>query len=120
MSLETYYKDHWVTIEPDRLDRYEAMFKWVPGLNPILDPAEITAGQTVADFGCGPGYVACELARRVGPEGHVHAFDVNADFIARTAARANQEGLSDRLTTHHLVDASIPLADDRLDRRHLW
>ena len=116
MSLETFYKDHWVRIEPERLERYEEMFRWGDGLNPILEPAEIAAGQTVADFGCGPGYLSCELARRVGPEGHVHALDVNADFIARTAARAAGEGLGERLSTHLVDGATLPLADDQLDR----
>ena len=116
MSLETYYRDHWVEIEPERLERYEAMFKWGPGLDPMLEPADIAEGQTVADFGCGPGYLACELARRVGPGGHVHALDVNAEMIARTAARAAGVGLADRLTTHHLKSAEVPLADAELDR----
>ena len=26
-SLESYYRDHWVTIEPDRLSRYDEMFR---------------------------------------------------------------------------------------------
>lgn len=113
---DSYYKDHWVAIEPERLDRYEAMFKWTPAVEVLLAPAQISLGQTVADFGCGPGYVAIELAKRVGAEGHVHAFDINADFIARTRARAESEGLSDRITAHQLTSGKLPLDDDVLDR----
>ena len=71
MSLETYYKDHWVEIEPDRLDRYEDQFFWGERGNRLLEPAEIAAGQSVADYGCGPGFVSVELAKRVGQAGHV-------------------------------------------------
>ena len=27
-KLETYYRDHWVEVEPERLEVYEAMFQW--------------------------------------------------------------------------------------------
>lgn len=116
MTLETYYKDHWVEIEPDRLDRYEKMFQWSPAFDKALEPAGIEAGQAVADFGCGPGYLAMELLRRVGAGGHVHALDVNADFIDRTRARAEAEGLADNLSLHHLGGGDVPIADDALDR----
>jgi ubiquinone/menaquinone biosynthesis C-methylase UbiE len=116
MTLETYYKDHWVEIEPERLDRYEEMFQWSPAFDRALEPAGIEAGHAVADFGCGPGYLAMELLRRVGAGGHVHALDVNADFIDRTRARAEAEGLAGNLSLHHLAGGHVPLADDALDR----
>lgn len=116
MTLETYYKDHWVQIEEDRLERYESMFQWRPALAPILEPADIQPGQIVGDYGCGPGFVTIELARRVGPSGHVHSFDINADFAARTRARAEAEGLGDIVTVHHITADGVPLPDDSLDR----
>ena len=70
----------------------------------------------VADFGCGPGHAAIEFARRVGPDGHVHALDINAEFIRRTRARAEQAGLSDRITAHLLTGTELPIADAVLDR----
>ncbi|MEL0020672.1 MAG: methyltransferase domain-containing protein [Rickettsiales bacterium] len=115
MSLESYYKDHWVTIEDERLDRYEVMFQWSPAFERLLEPARIQPGQTVGDLGCGPGFLSEQLLQRVGPSGHVHAFDVNADFIDRTRARATKAGLADRLTLHHLKDGDIPLASGVLD-----
>jgi ubiquinone/menaquinone biosynthesis C-methylase UbiE len=114
-SLDTYYRDHWVEIEPERLDRYEQMFRWTEALEPLLEPAAIRPGERVADFGCGPGYVAVELARRVGPAGHVHALDVNADFIVRTRARAAAGGVEDRVTTHLLSGGEVPLETGSLD-----
>ena len=34
------------------------------------------------DIGCGPGLLACELARDVGPRGRVVGIDSSADMIA--------------------------------------
>ena len=64
MELESYYKDHWVEIEEERLERYEKMFVWSPAMAPLLAPAEIAPGQTVGDFGCGPGSTSRRRPRR--------------------------------------------------------
>src|SRR5512145_1529759 len=98
MGEATYYRDHWVTVEPERLDAYEEMFRWRPQLEPLLAPARLGPGLTVVDYGCGPGHLAVELARRVGPEGRVLALDLNAEFRQRTAERAAAEGLAERVT----------------------
>ena len=116
MSLETYYKDHWIEIEPARLERYEAMFRWNEGQEPLLADARIAAGQVVVDFGCGPGHLAMELLKRVGGEGHVHALDVNADFLARTRGKAAEAGLPGGFSLHPLTDTTIPLPDACVDR----
>ena len=116
MSEDTYYKDHWVEIEPDRLDRYEAQFAWGARGNRLIDPADIQAGQRVADYGCGPGFLTVELARRVGEGGHVQSFDVNADFVARTQDKLAAEGLAHRATVTHLQSDMLPLDEDSLDR----
>jgi ubiquinone/menaquinone biosynthesis C-methylase UbiE len=115
-SPETYYRDHWVTIEPERLDAYDEMFRWRPEMDALIAPAEIAPGQTVLDYGCGPGWLAIELARRVSPSGHVHAADVNQDFLERAAAHVAAEGMRDRVTFHHIGGEAIPLADRALDR----
>ncbi len=116
MSQDTYYKDHWVEIEPERLKRYEAQFVWGARGDRLLEPAAIAAGQAVADYGCGPGYLSVELARRVGEGGHIHAFDINADFINTTRDRVAAEGLAGRVTVTHLQGDTLPLDDDSLDR----
>lgn len=116
MSTDSYYRDHWVDIEPDRLDRYEAQFIWGPGRDRLLEPAAIAPGQAVADYGCGPGYMSVELARRVGEGGHVYAFDINAQFVRRTLDRVAANGFADRVSVTHLRGDMLPLADDTLDR----
>ena len=44
MAEETFYKDHWVEIEAERLDRYEEMFRWGPALEPLLAPPRLRPG----------------------------------------------------------------------------
>jgi hypothetical protein len=66
-----FYKGHWIDIDQGRLDRYERMFQWNPASSALYEPADIRAGHTVADFGCGPGYTVIEIAKWVGPSGHV-------------------------------------------------
>ncbi len=111
---ESYYRDHWVEIEPERVEAYEALFTWHPRMAPLLEAAELAAGQRVVDFGCGPGGLAVELARRVAPGGVVHGVDLNRELLARAAARAQREGVS--LELHHAEDERIPLGDGSVDR----
>jgi ubiquinone/menaquinone biosynthesis C-methylase UbiE len=46
----------------------------------------------------------------------VHAFDINAEFIRRTSARAEQAGLAAQITAHLLAGTELPLPDAALDR----
>ena len=51
----------------------------------LLDPQ---VGEDVLDIGSGPGYLACEIAQRVGRRGVVHGIDPSKSMLA-TAARRN-------------------------------
>ena len=42
---------------------------------------------TVLDAGCGTGLFTAEMARMVGPEGTVHAVDLQSPCISRTLRR---------------------------------
>ncbi len=117
VSLDTYHKDHWVDIEPERFDRYEELFRLDDRrADALLAPVGVTPGEVIVDFGCGPGYVAAHLARLTGPEGHVHAVDLNAAFVERTRAVAAEAGRADLVTVHHSVDERVPLPDGSADR----
>ncbi len=113
-ASDTYYRDHWVDIDQERLDAYEELFVWEPRMAPLLEAAEFAPGQCVVDFGCGPAGTAVEIARRVAPGGVVHGVDLNAELLARAEARAEREGVS--LTLHHSTDESIPLPAGSADR----
>lgn len=68
----------------------------------LLERAEVTAGQRVLDAGCGSGEVTAELARIVGPDGHVTALD--ADAVVLEHARVRVHGVRERVT---LVRADV-------------
>ncbi len=116
MSLETYYRDHWLQVDPDRVDAYEEMFRWRPQMGVLLEHAELQPGHTVVDYGCGPGMLALELARRVGPQGRVHGVDINTLFLERARKHAEQEGVAGRVELHRVERDRIPLAPASVDR----
>jgi len=115
-DLQNYYQDHWVEIEPERMSRYEAMFQWRDGHEALIAPAGVGPGQTIVDYGCGPGGLAIELARRVGANGRIHAVDINPEFLQKTQALAAKNDLADRVDTHIVKDDEIPLPDHSADR----
>uniref|UniRef100_UPI00147CC54A class I SAM-dependent methyltransferase n=1 Tax=Ruegeria arenilitoris TaxID=1173585 RepID=UPI00147CC54A len=116
MADEPFYKAHWLDIDPDRMSAYKDGFRWDDAAEALYETARISLGQTVADFGCGPGNVAVELANRVGKDGHVHALDINAGFLALTKQNAAKAGVAKRLTVHQCDGVSLPLTDGALDR----
>lgn len=116
MNPDTYYRDHWAEIDEDRLDNYEAMFEWHPRMEPLLRGAELTAGQRVLDYGCGPGGLAMEIARRAGSGGEVHGLDLNGDMIERANARSAREGMERVCHFKQHTEDSLPFDDGFFDR----
>jgi SAM-dependent methyltransferase len=49
----------------------------------LFDGARVVAAERVVDIGCGCGATTIELARRVGPTGHVLGVDISAPMLAR-------------------------------------
>lgn len=115
MNLSTYYRDHWVEIDEERLNNYEAMFAWHPRMAPLLDPAQIEAGQSVLDFGCGPGGMAMEVARRVGSSGKVTGVDLNTEMLRRAGQLASSEGLTGRVSFRHVTSETLPFDSGTFD-----
>lgn len=110
------FQAHWVDIDPERMARYEAMYRWNPASELFYEPDRIGPGQVFGDFGCGPGHAAMEFARRVVEGGHIHAFDINAEFLRRTRMRVAEEGLAARVSVHQLTGAALPVPDSSMDR----
>jgi len=116
LANEPFYKDHWIKIDQDRLDRYGRMFQWNPASLALYEPADIRPGHIVADFGCGPRLTAIEIAKWVGPGGHVHALDINSEFVTQSRKNAKAAGVGDRVTAHQCDGSILPLPDESLDR----
>jgi ubiquinone/menaquinone biosynthesis C-methylase UbiE len=115
-SLENFYRDHWVEVEPERMERYTEMFQWREFHEALIAPAEIKEGQVVADYGCGPGGLAIELARRVGKSGKVIALDINQEFLTRTRTLAAEEGVSEQIDARLMENDHLPVDDQTVDR----
>jgi ubiquinone/menaquinone biosynthesis C-methylase UbiE len=65
--------------------RTEGMISAVADL--AIERAAIKAGETVIDIGCGCGGTTVEIAKLVGPAGHVTGADVSAPILAVAAER---------------------------------
>lgn len=81
---------------------------WRPRVAAAWQRAGFTAGQTLLDIGCGPGYAAIDLAEITGPAGRVVAIDRSRRFLDMLEARAAQRGLG-WLETHELDLDTQPL-----------
>jgi arsenite methyltransferase len=55
------------------------------------------AGERGLDVGCGPGFLACELALAVGPAGRIVGIDASPDMVAAARARVEREHVADRV-----------------------
>jgi len=115
-KTDKFFQDHWLKIEDERLERYERMFEWRPDQSALLEPADIQPGHRVLDFGSGPGYLALELARRVGAEGTVQGVDINREFVRRARDRARGEELDHIVSFRQLTEETIPIANGCIDR----
>jgi SAM-dependent methyltransferase len=60
----------------------------------LLVLAAPRAGERVLDVGCGCGASTLELARAVGPAGHVAALDISGPMLAEGQARAQAAGIA--------------------------
>src|SRR5262245_21030344 len=81
----------------ERMDLLAAVHE--PATLTGLDIVGIAAGARCVDLGCGGGHVALELARRVGPSGHVTGIDLDEELLELARAEATARGL-DNVTFH--------------------
>ncbi|HEV2274989.1 MAG TPA: methyltransferase domain-containing protein [Acidobacteriaceae bacterium] len=71
----------------------------------VMDLLGLKPGSTVADIGAGGGWFSVRAARRVAPNGHLIAEDINPKAIAYIRQRAEHEHLAD-------VEAVLGTPDD--------
>jgi precorrin-6B methylase 2 len=80
-----------------------------PRLEAIVDALPLRPGLRVIEIGCGPGAAAREVADRVGPHGHVLAFDRSAKSIARLSQSADGLIAAKRLTARQVAAEELEL-----------
>ena len=78
-----------------------------------LKQAGIKEGQTVLDFGCGPGHYAIAAAKMVGANGKVYALDIHPLAAQSVEKKAKKEGLPNITTI--ISDRDTRLPDQSVD-----
>lgn len=74
-------------------------------------------GMAVLDVGCGPGSITVDLARLVGPGGHVTGVDQAADPLDEARSLASKRGVGN--VSFRVGDVhALPFADDSFDAVH--
>ncbi len=84
----------------------------LPFARRLLETA-IPKGGIAVDATMGNGHDTVHLAKLVGENGHVYAFDIQSDAIRNTSNRLNENQLSDRVTlyekSHGELEKLIPV-----------
>ncbi|NEW88963.1 methyltransferase domain-containing protein [Rhodopseudomonas sp. WA056] len=60
----------------------------------VVAQLQLRPGERAIDIGCGPGRVTIPLARAVGAHGQVTALDIQDGMLAKVAAKAEAEALT--------------------------
>ena len=82
----------------------------------LMDPGKILTpyvreGMTVLEPGPGMGFFTLELARLVGPSGHVVAVDIQPRMLAALKRRIGRAGLLDRVDIRLSASDTLRLTD---------
>jgi ubiquinone/menaquinone biosynthesis C-methylase UbiE len=80
----------------------------------VLDLLEPQVGEDVLDVGCGPGFLACEIAQQVGDQGAVHGVDPSESMLATAGRRrAGEQAATLRFGVGDAL--GLPFPDDSFD-----
>jgi ubiquinone/menaquinone biosynthesis C-methylase UbiE len=86
---------------------------WFINPRKVLEKLSIKEGQTVLDFGCGPGGYTIPAARMVGEKGRIYALDIHPLAIKTVEKKAKKEGLTNITTI--LSDRDTGLPEESID-----
>lgn len=106
---------HWRDHDPDLFIGTEKFFRpgytahlvneWIPALSGIED--KLKAGAKVADVGCGHGASSVIMAKAF-PKSRFFCFDSHTNSVANATNRAQDAGVSDRVTFQTAAAADFP------------
>ena len=91
--------------------------------NPLVAPTTRSAIQALQlpvasrglDAGCGIGLQALQLAKAVGPAGHVTGLDLSPQFVAYARQMVEKAGLSEQISFQEGDVRALPFDDGRFD-----
>ncbi len=67
--------------------------KWLANPTKTLNGANVDAGQTILEVGCGTGFFTIPAAEMIGDHGSLIAMDASAGFIKVVSKKVEQAGL---------------------------
>jgi ubiquinone/menaquinone biosynthesis C-methylase UbiE len=74
----------------------------------------IKEGDTIIDFGCGPGFFSTEMAKMVGKKGKVIAADLQEEMLAHVRKKAAGKKVSDRMEYHLCQKDRVGIQAERI------
>jgi len=80
----------------------------------IFQALAVREGQTIADIGCGDGFLTTRLAAAVGPQGKVLAVDIDQSALNRLRSRLEDAGMKNVEITRSTASDPM-LAPESLD-----
>jgi ubiquinone/menaquinone biosynthesis C-methylase UbiE len=76
--------------------------------------AEIAAGSSVLDVGCGAGFDLIVASELVGPAGMVHGTDLTREMTTRAQTVVDQLGITN-IAIRHVDSDALPYNDEMFD-----
>jgi len=96
------------------LSNFEEREKILPS-NKILMNFGLQSSQHLADLGAGYGFFALRAAEIVGEHGKIEAVDIEPERLEIIKGRAQERGVSQRVTAHLASGETIPLPQQSVD-----
>ena len=84
--------------------------KFLQSPRKILHPY-IKDGMTILDVGCGPGVFSIEMAKMVGPSGHVIAADLQEGMLSKLRKKVERTDLESIIELHKCETDKIGVSD---------
>ena len=81
----------------------------------VLAALALRPRERVLDVGCGPGFLAAEMAAAVGPGGRVVGIDRSLEMLALAQTRCGAAGVADRVELQAGDARRLPAADGTFD-----
>ena len=98
-----------------KLDRRYSTSQIIDQRRRVREIIGARSGEAGLDVGCGPGFLACELAAEVAPGGRIVAIDASSHSVDATVARAATSGLADIVKVQMGDAASLDFPDGMFD-----
>jgi ubiquinone/menaquinone biosynthesis C-methylase UbiE len=116
LDESTFFRDHWTTIEPEKLAYFDSFFDLPePVMDMLLAPLGLIGGNVAIDLGCGPGFLTAAMAGLVGGTGRVHGLDVNEEFLKRAVNNAEARGVGAVCSFQLIEDDRLPFDSGSVD-----